>query len=329
MPEPGCRALRAAIVACLLATTPPAIAGEIELRPVEIVETRAVFGRIETRDVVPARSRIGGTLTRLAVTEGDLVTAGQSIASVLDDKLSLQQRAADARIRALSSELSNVRAELERAEALLARGAGTQQRVDQLRTQLEIVRSQIAAAEAERAVIVQQAAEGEVIAPIAGRVIRVPVTPGAVTLPGEQIALIGGGGYFLRLALPERHARGLRPGASVSVGEAGGATAEGRIAKVFPQIENGRVIADVDLDRPDGYFVGERVLVHVPIATRPVLAVPRAAVRTRSGIDVLTLLTDSGTREVAVVLGAPVRLADGEAIEILSGARAGDRVVLP
>lgn len=307
----------------------PAVAGEHEIQPRRIVETKAVFGRIETRDVIPARSRIGGTLVRLDVTEGDAVSGGQAIAVVIDDKLALQSRAADARIRALTSEQANVLAEFERARTLLERGAGTQQRVDQIRTQLEVVRNQIAAAEAEKAVISQQSAEGTVIAPVSGRVVKAPVTRGAVIMPGEQIALVAGGGFFMRLALPERHAGQLKVGAAVTLHTEGGRPNSGRLAKIYPQIENGRVIADVEIATLGDFFVGARVLAEVPVGERDVLTVPRAAVKTRSGVDFLTLVTPEGPRDVAVILGPAIGIDGEEGIEILSGARPGDRVVLP
>lgn len=299
---------------------------DIVLQGVDVVETKAVYGRVETRSLIPARSRIGGTLVQLTVTEGDAVTAGQPIGAVADEKLALQLRAADARIRALTSEQTNAKSEADRAQTLLDRGTSTQQRVDQLRTQLDVVRNQIAAAEAERAVIVQQAADGTVTAPVSGRILKVPVTQGAVVMPGEQIALVAGGGFFLRLALPERHAAQLRTGAAVSIGEEGsGRMTRGTLAKVFPQIENGRVIADVEVEALGDYFVGARVLVWVPIGMRHVLAVPKAAVRTVAGVDLVTIRTASGTSDVAVVLGQ----GDGTRVEILTGLRAGDRVVVP
>ena len=321
---------RGFIVLLALSPASPVLAGEFLIQPIHIVETKAVYGRIETRDVIPARSRIGGTLTRLSVTEGDAVTAGQSIATVIDDKLALQLRAAEARIRALNAEQANARAELDRAQTLLARGSSTQQRVDQLSTQLDVFKNQIAAAEADRSVILQQAAEGEVTVPVSGRIVKVPVTRGAVVLPGEPIAQIAGGGFFLRLALPERHANDLKLGASVTIGETGAPSpSTGKLAKIFPQIENGRVSADVEVEKPGDYFVGARVLVHVPIRTRAVLAVPKQAIRTQSGVDFLNLSTPGGKQEIAVILGEPVSLATGEGVEILSGARAGDRVILP
>ena len=305
-------------------------AAEIELKPVNVIETKAVFGRVETRDVIAARARIGGTLVSIDVTEGDQVKQGATIALVADQKLALQMNAAEARIRALGSEQANARTEFDRARDLLARGATTQQRVDQLRTQVEVLRNQISAAEADKAVIVQQSAEGAITAPATGRVLSKRVTRGAVILPGEAVATIAGGGFFLRLALPERHAATLKVGATVPVdGREGKPGATGRLVKIFPQIENGRVIADVEVETLGDFFVGERVLVHVPVATRRALAAPASAIVNRAGIDFVQVAGPSGAREVAVVLGGPVRTEQGEAVEILSGLRTGDRVVTP
>ena len=235
--------------------------------------------------------------------------------------------AADARIKALASEQANAKIEYDRARDLLARGAGTQQRVDQTRTAYEVFGNQIAAAEAERSVIAQQTAEGAVLAPATGRVLTKPVTVGGVIMPGEAVATVAGGGFFLRLAIPERFAATLKPGVEVPVdGRAGQAAAKGRLVKVFPQIENGKVIADVEVGTLGDFFVGERVLVHVPVARRQALAVPETALVTRSGVDFVRL---AGGGEAAVIIGGPVETPEGRRIEVLSGLRPGDRVVVP
>lgn len=319
-----------AFAAALLATTLLAATGLVAspasaetVAPVTVVETKAVYGTVEARDRAPARARIGGTLVERLVSEGDLVEAGQTVGRVVDEKLALQRDALEARLRALQAELDNARTELGRAEELVSRGIATQQRVDQLSTQVQVVENQIAAAEAERAVLDQQTAEGAVLAPIAGRVVAAPATPGSVVLPGETVVTIAGGGLFLRLSLPERHADLLEEGASVAIAAEEGAR-EGVIAKVYPQIENGRVQADVEVADIGGFFVGARTLVEVPVATRETLAVPAEAVATRGGIDFVTLAGPDGPREVVVLLGE--RLPDG-VVEIVSGLRPGDEVV--
>ena len=331
----GGKAARALAIAALtgVTLTAPARAKESLVAPVKVTEYKAVFGRVETRDVVPARARIGGALTELKVTEGSAVRHGDIIAKVVDDKLALQLRAADARIKALQSQLDNARSELQRAQALIARGTTTQQRLDQARTQTEVFVNQINAAQAERAVIVQQASEGDVLAPATGRVLKVPVTKGGVVMPGEQVALIAGGGFFLRLALPERHAALLKTGAEVKVGDRAGISdtksTKGKLVKVYPQIENGRVIADVEVSGLGDFFVGERILVRVPVSERVTLALPGNAIETRAGIDFVHVVEKDGVRAVAVIVGGPVETPDGVHREILTGLKTGDRVVLP
>jgi RND family efflux transporter MFP subunit len=315
-----------AVAAVLLATS--AIAGEFVVTPVVVEETKAVFGKVESRDSVLARARIGGTIREVRVDEGSVVEAGDVVAVIVDDKLAIQQQAADARLQALTSQLTNARTELDRAEELLKSGATTQSRVDLARTQVEVLTNQLAAAEADRAVIAALSAEGDVVAPAAGRVLRVPVTEGSVVLPGEEVARIAGGGYFLRLALPERHAAEIAEGVAVRVGDRSGSGREGHLVKVYPQIEEGRVLADVEVDGLGDYFVGERTLVWIPVGRRSVLSVPPGAVVTRHGVDYVRLAGEAGA-DVAVIPGGTIHPGGEARIEILTGLRDGDRVVTP
>lgn len=316
--------MRPLMLAITLALTgaAPLAAETMVLQPQEVTDWKAVFGRIEARDTIPARARLGGTLTEVTVTEGDIVQAGQPIARIEDQKLAFQLGAIDAQVQALRAQQENARAELVRGEELLARGVSTAQRLDALRTQLDVLTGQIAAQQAQRQVVEQQAAEGAVLAPVAGRVLEVPQTRGAVVMAGEPVAVIGGGGFFLRLAVPERHAPFLAEGAPIGIETAAGA-AEGRLAKVYPQIENGRVIADVEVPGLDAAFAGARVLVRLPMATRQALLVPVEAVATRSGLDFVRVQAGEDTQQRTVVLGA----AQDGMVEVLTGLAPGDVVV--
>lgn len=315
--------LRAALV-LIAALGEAAGAGEILLAPVTVAEEKALFGRVESRFVVPARARIGGTLTALDVSEGSAVEAGAVIARITDPKLESGLAAAEARIGAATSQRENAQSELDRVEELLRRGATTAQRVDQARTTLSVAENAVAEAEAARAVTFQQIAEGAVLAPAAGRVLSVPLRLGEVVMPGEPVATIAGGGVFLRLAIPERHAGGLDVGATVATD---GGT--GTVEKLYPLIEQGRVTADVAVAGLSDTFIGQRVLVRVPVAKRAVLAVPPDAVTSRSGLDFVRVRTAHGAAEVTVIPGALVETADGPRREILTGLRAGDTILVP
>ncbi len=319
--------MRALVLMVALLASGTVRAGTLDLALTEITEWKAVYGRVEARDTVPARARVGGIVEELNVSEGDSVAAGQRIAVVRDDKIVFQIAALDAQMRALDSQLATAETELTRGETLVDRGVATAQRLDQLRTAVDVARNQLASVGAQREVVVQQGAEGEVVAPGDGVVLSVPVTRGAVVLAGEPIATIGGGGFFLRLAIPERHADTLEEGASIRI-TANGEESAGRLAKIYPLIQNGRVIADVSVENLQTAFVDARVLVEVPVGTRQALMVPRAAVDTRSGIDFVTVSEDGVERARAVMLNES-RAEDGDLVEILTGLRPGDVVVTP
>ncbi len=329
--------LTVALAAATAAVPQAAFTAEFAVHAITIPEMKAVFGQVESRTVVPARARIGGTIRKIRVSEGSEVREGDVIGVVVDDKIALQLAAADAKIAALKSEFANARTELERAEQLVAQGVATQSRLDAARTALEVATNQVAAAEADKAVIAQGAKEGDVLAPATGRVLTVPVTAGSVIMAGEPVARIATGPYYLRLSLPERHAAEIAEGAIVEVGVRGraqasgapGATAQGRIVKVYPEIADGRVIADVDVAGIGSYFVNERTLVSIPVGKRSVLAVPQKAVTSLHGIDYVRLAATDGPMDVAVILGETFESQSGTLVEILTGLKDGDRIMLP
>ncbi|GHC60953.1 efflux RND transporter periplasmic adaptor subunit [Neogemmobacter tilapiae] len=311
--------LRVSLIALLLAG--PLAAAEYEVQPVLRTETKALFGTVEARFVSAARARIGGTLVELTVVEGDIVQAGQPIGRLADAKLDSALAAAEGQLASAQSQQDNALAELTRNETLLERGAVTVQRVDQLRTQLGVAEGAVRAAKAARETVLQQMADGAVLAPADGRVLALPGRLGSVVMPGEAVATVAGGGLFLRLAIPERHAAGLALGALVDVAGQGG-----QIEKIYPQIEQGRVMVDVAVAGLDKAFVGQRVLVAVPVAEEQVLAVPETALDKVSGLDLVHLV---GGATVTVVPGRRFDAKGQPMREILSGLRPGDLVVTP
>jgi RND family efflux transporter MFP subunit len=315
--------LATSFVVLTLATS-GAHAAMMTVAPTEITEWKAVYGTVETRDSVAARARIGGILTELLVTEGERVTAGQRLATVHDDKIALEVDALGAQIKALGAQLANAQEELARGQALVESGVATAQRLGQLSTQVDVFSSQIAALEAQREVLLEQALEGEVLAPSAGTVLSVPLTTGAVLMPGEPVVTVGSGGFFLRLAIPERYADLLEAGMTLAI-ETGTPAIEGKLTKVYPRIENGRVIADVEVAGLPETFVDRRMLVRVPMGSRSALMLPKTAVTNRSGLDFITVASGDAEMERSVVLGA----TDGDRVEVVSGLNAGEMVVLP
>jgi RND family efflux transporter MFP subunit len=303
------------------------------VEPKQVADEKAVFATVESANVVPARARIGGTVAELTVKEGDEVKQGQVVATVGDEKLVLQMKSLDAQIAGLQAQLAQAKTDLDRAQDLFSKGTIPKARFDQAQTAFNVASNAHRARVAERSVVEQQLAEGKVLAPTAGRVLQVPVTAGTVILPGEPVARIAEKNFVLRLRVPERHALFLKAGDPVRVDshELGASGAKfGTIKLVYPRIEDGRVIADAQVKGLGDYFVGERILVWVSAGKRETVVVPGSFIVTRFGIDYARLRHGNAVIDVPVQRGRELPRPDmPDALEILSGLKAGDVLVRP
>lgn len=303
-------------------------AEEMTVRREMVDDRKAIVATVESVHELQARARIDGTITALLVKEGDRVTAGDKIAMIGDRKLAIRIQAQEARTQSAAAELKKATIDFSRAQELRKTGFGTQARLDNARAALDVATKNLEASRAERQVVVQQSAEGSILAPGPGRVLKVPVAVGSVVMAGETVATLSQENYILRLELPERHAQFLKAGDPILIGtrglesEATETLHKGAVRLVYPEIKNGRVLADVVAPELGDYFVGERTRVYVATGKRAALTVPANYVYRRFGLAYVRL--KSGP-EIVVQVGA----ATDHGVEILSGLRDGDVVVRP
>jgi RND family efflux transporter MFP subunit len=325
--------LLAALAATGLSATAATAAETLVVARQSIADEKAVFATVESTSVVPARGRIGGTVAQLNVREGDRVAAGQAIAAIGDEKLVLQMKSLDAQIEALQAQANQAQLDFTRTEGLVERGILPRIKLDEQRTALNVAENGLRAKTAERAVINEQLNQGQVLAPADGRVLKRLITVGSVVLAGDPIVTVAQQNFKLRLRVPERHARFLKAGDKVRVDGAelaGEASKWGVVDLVYPQIEEGRVIADATVEGLGEYFVGDRLRVWVAAGTRTAFVIPAGYVTTRFGIDYVRIRKGDETIDVPVQRGRDVptpSLPDG--LEILSGIQAGDQLVRP
>ena len=304
------------------------------VQPVSVADEKAVFATVQSANVVPARARIAGTIVELKVRQGDHVDQGQVIATVSDTKLGLQASSYGAQVQAAQAQLSQAKVDLDRAQRLAAANAISKNALDQARTNYNVALSNVQAMSAQKAVVQQQSAEGAVLAPTAGRVITVPVTTGTVLMPGDTVATVAQGDFVLRLEIPERHARSIKVGDPIRLDGADlglDGPRFGTIRLVYPQIDNGHVVADATVQELGDYFVNERVRVWVSAGYRQAIVVPSSLIVTRSGIDYVRLWLGSGQGiEVPVQRGQTIhRPRQRDGIEVLSGLNPGDKLLRP
>jgi len=295
-----------------------------------VPDFRMVSAVLTNRDIGDARARIGGRIAQILVKEGQKVSAGQVVAVIADERISLEAQAASAGVSAAEATNERAQQDLARSERLFASGAISQAAIDQARSAAKAAEAQLKSARAQAGAARALNSQGQVVAPSSGEVTRIPSPHGAVIMPGEVVVQITTGAPVLRIELPESEAGNLKQGQSIRFLSEG--SDEQRLAtvrQVYPAVTSGRVMADLDATGIDRQLVGGRVRVMAPVGERTAIVIPGAYIDTRYGADYVRLKRAGGAIiEAPVQRGGSMPLDDmQDGVEVLSGLRAGDEIL--
>lgn len=305
----------------------PATGDRLTVRTAPVAEMKPVAAIVTTRNMGEARARIGGTLVRLNVREGDLVRQGQVLAVVADQRLAYETSAYAAQAAAAEAEAVRAQADLVRYRTLYEKGFYAKAGLDQVEAAARSAQSSAAAAKATRAASAEASAQGAILAPAAGRVLHADVPAGSVVAAGQTVVTVTAGQPLLRVEMPEAQAHALKVGDPVPLasGDVPGAATSGSIKQLYPAVTAGRVTADIAVPGLTADLVGQRVRVQIKVGERPAIVVPRRFVSTRFGVDYVRVVGPKGqTSEVAVQI-AP--RPDAGLVEVLSGLSDGDVIL--
>lgn len=313
------------------ATTPaaPAAVGErLVIAPTSIPDLKPISATVTTRRMGEARARIGGTLVKLAVKEGDLVREGQLLAVVADQRLQLETRGYAAQAAAASAQSVRADADLQRIRTLYDKGIYARARLDQAEADAKAAHGALDAARAQQAASAELNAQGAILAPASGRVLHAETPVGSVVTAGQTVVTVTAGEPLLRVEVPEADGQALREGELVRIDprDIPGA-ADGRIVQVYPAVTSGLLSADIAAPGLSNDLVGRRVRVLVRIGERAAITVPNRFVSRRYGIDYVRILDAKGHASDVAVQLAPQ--TDADRVEVLSGLARGDVVVAP
>lgn len=303
-------------------------AERLRVEPSVIDEMKDVGATVTTRDQADARARIAGVLTDLSVRAGDYVRKGQRIGSVVDTRLAQDAAAYGAQVAAAGAQAAQARSELVRTEFLYRNGVYAKARLESAQAVARSADAQVAAARAQQRAVQAVAAQGVILAPATGRVLRADIPAGSAVTPGLSVATITAGPPVVRIELPDSLAGQVSVGTRVVLtglapSDAGNAPV-GQVIQIYPAVTAGRITADVAVPGLGTQLVGRQVTARLVIGTRDALIVPRRFVVARFGADQVTIVGKGGQALVVPVQTAP--LPNGR-LEILSGVNPGDVLV--
>jgi HlyD family secretion protein len=173
----------------------------------------------------------------------------------------------------------------------------------------------------------QLLAQTQVRAPFSGMLTWLLADEGASVGIGQLVARVSElSNYKVEASLSDFHARALSAGQKVLV-EQGNVKLDGEVQTVLPEIQNGTVKLLVTLAEPHHAMLRNKLRVEVNIVTEQkqntLLADAGPAFNGRGPQDMF-VVRDGVARKTTLNIGA----SDGKSVEILSGARAGDRIII-
>lgn len=299
--------------------------------PVPFRPATTYTGTIRPRIQGPAAFRVGGKVAARHVDVGDRVTRGQVIAQLDDSDLRLALEAAEAEVRAATSDLSRAEADEARSRELLDRGFVAQAALDRSISGAAEARSRLDRAIRTRDQAQNQLAYTTLHADADGVVTARAVEAGEVVQAGQPIVTIARTDTVeAEIALPEQKRATLDAARFTATlwGEEDRPHAL-TLREVSPDVDPVARTYRVRLafDRPDGRMaLGRTVTVSLSPASPEgdVVPLPMAAVQgDGTGAAVWRIVGDNRVERVAVEM---VALHDD--VALVRGALApGDRVV--
>ena len=369
---PNHKSLLSAIVAAVLLSSTLARAQTVEPAPAPLavpaitvspvalhvlrdqVLVSGLVGPLEEVQVQPLIE--GQPIETLTADVGDLVSAGQVLATLSKTTLNLQKSQFNASLASASATIAQAEAQLiearssadeaqrvnDRTAKLKSQGTSSQAAADQANAaaisatarvtvavqSLEAARAQLELAKAQLANVDLQLTRTSVVAPVSGEVVeRNALVGGIASAAGPAMfKLIREGALELRADVAEADLVRLAPDQSAQMTAVG--TTEklaGIVRLVEPTIDATSRLGKVriTLDRPElvrsGMFVDAIVLV----AERKTNAVPITAIGSSADGATVMRVRDGLVERVAVTIG----IRDGGMVEILSGVVPGDLIV--
>ncbi len=270
----------------------------------------------------------GLRLTDVRVNVGDVVKAGQVLATFSAETVQADVAQVRASLLEAQANAAEAAANADRARALQATGALSQQQIQQFTTAEKTAQARVEAAQATLNAQQLRLKYTQVVAPDSGVISARTATVGAVVGAGTELfRMVRKGRLEWRAEVTSTELRRIAPGAKVSVTAASGATAEGTVRMVAPTVDpqTRNALVYVDLPAHTDFRAGMFARGEFALGNSDALTVPQEALVVRDGFSyVFVVGADQRVQQRKVQAGR--RVADR--VEVLTGLDANASVAV-
>jgi RND family efflux transporter MFP subunit len=243
--RPRSAAAVAALLICVAAplpaqTAPPGPVRFTEAREQEVQGTVHLPGSVESRIMSVVASEVAGLVDALRVREGDRVRKGRVLARLRTSSLELRRDASAAQLKEAEARLKLAERSLERARGLSESGVLSQQQLDDAFYEYTAWQGRVEQLTVEIARIDLDLERCDIRAPFTGVVVAERTDVGEwIDVGGPVVEMVSLDNLEVRVEVPERYFRSLRPGveARVTFESIPGVSLTGRVNAIIPRAD--------------------------------------------------------------------------------------------
>lgn len=295
-------------------------------------ETIEAFGNIAPWDEMIVSAQVEGQpLIELRANVGDRVQRGQVLARFDTAMLLTEVRRLRAELDQATAEVGQANVERDRALQLADSGAVSKQEVVQRVTAAQVAAARLGASRAQLSARELELQRADVKAPDDGTISARNAQSGMVGTPGlELFRIIRHDRLEWRGELTAPQLSRVAPDQQVQLSLPGGATADAHIRQLAPAMNMQTRLATVyaDIEPSGSARAGTYVNGRVVLGESPALIVPASSIVVRDGYSFVFKVASEGKEQRVTQQRVEIGRRRGTDIEILTGLREGERVVV-
>lgn len=304
----------------------------ITAQKAEMALVVAATGSVAAWQEASVGAEIGGLrVAEVRVNVGDTVRRGQVLARFAGESVEVDLAQARAGVAEAEAALADARVNAGRARAVQASGALSEQQVAQLLTAEKTAEARVLVARAQVAAQDLRLRHATVLSPDDGSISVRNATVGAVVPQGQELfRLIRGDRLEWRAEVTSAEIARIRPGQTVNVVAATGATAAGRVRIVAPTVDPQTRYALVYVDLPaaavrgGAFKAGMFARGEFATGSAGAMTLPLQAISLRDGFSyVFTVGPDNRVTQVKVQIGRRA----GDRVEVQGTLTGNERIV--
>lgn len=289
----------------------------------------SAIGSIRAVHEAAISSRLAARVVEVKLKAGQQIAKGDVLIRLDDSDLTARIKQAQANVESAKATRANAETDFKRVQQMRESNVASKTEFDKAETALKTAEADLNRVEQAVAEAQSMLEYATVKSPIDGVIVDKKVDVGDTVMPGQIMATAyDPRGMQLIASVRESLVHRLTPGQMIGVQvEQLGKMCQGQVSEIVPEAQSASRTFQVKVTGPcpPGIYSGMFGRIIIPLGEEDVLVIPAGAIQRIGQLEQVEVAVDGRIQRRAIRTGRDL----GGRYEVLSGLKAGERVVVP